>query len=361
MSNSLYLRNRLCIPIRGYNRSIIYDLGRGDYFFIPNELYDLIFPLNILDIDEIKKYDEWFELLLKEEIIFTIFKESDVEFFPDISLKYHTSYDILSLIIHNNLSIEQFDKFKDLKILNISIIIDDSKPFDSVYKFVNDVSKREVDSINLFYTGNKFKNIEKILSDLEFIPQLFSITIFNSTQENVIIGERINIIYKKQNFYEFSSISLPEKMTINMEHFTESSNFHSYFNHKVYIDDMGNIKNGLNEDKIFENIKKLDDKEFINLMNSELFRQNWGIKKDNTLICNICEFRHMCNDPRSVYISKNNFAFHKIECSYNPYISLWSNEENYRSLKELNIEISQNGELKMNEETIAEYNNTLWT
>ena len=56
--NGLFLRNQLCIPIKGYNRAIIYDINRKDYYFIANEHYKALNTNNFINFNKIRKDNE---------------------------------------------------------------------------------------------------------------------------------------------------------------------------------------------------------------------------------------------------------------------------------------------------------------
>lgn len=61
-----------CIPVKGYKRSIVYDLQRNDFSFIPNELFELLTEYKHLSITELKELypddvetiDEYYSFLI---------------------------------------------------------------------------------------------------------------------------------------------------------------------------------------------------------------------------------------------------------------------------------------------------------
>ena len=83
-----------CIQVKGYNRSIICDLQKEDYFLIPNSLYDFfngdIFELNLnnkyLD-DEKTTINQYISFLLEKNLIFEI-NENEIELFPKLDLTW---------------------------------------------------------------------------------------------------------------------------------------------------------------------------------------------------------------------------------------------------------------------------------
>jgi len=103
-----------CIPVKGASRSIVCDLQRKSFLFIPNELYEILTDHKGHSIQEIKgiyenKYDEtieeYFEFLLSQEYIFIT---DEPEKFPTLSLVWkspspinHAIIDIGSSSAHN--------------------------------------------------------------------------------------------------------------------------------------------------------------------------------------------------------------------------------------------------------------------
>ena len=68
-----------CLPVKGANRSIICDLQRAEYDFIPNSLYEILESYQFMSIDEVfqkysieykKTIEEYFEFLEQKEYIF---------------------------------------------------------------------------------------------------------------------------------------------------------------------------------------------------------------------------------------------------------------------------------------------------
>ena len=52
--SKFFLRNQLCIPVKGYNRAIIYDILRKDYFFIPKAHFHILDTDDFIDFNKIE-------------------------------------------------------------------------------------------------------------------------------------------------------------------------------------------------------------------------------------------------------------------------------------------------------------------
>lgn len=100
-----------CMPVKGYNRSIIYDLTKRKYEFIPNTLYDILttlegknwkeitslFPVQE-DIDILKEY---FRFLEQKEYIVWI-DPQQYEWFPKLTLEWDSPSEINNAIVDIN-------------------------------------------------------------------------------------------------------------------------------------------------------------------------------------------------------------------------------------------------------------------
>ncbi|GER59496.1 hypothetical protein ULMA_16040 [Patiriisocius marinus] len=341
---SKYIRNRLCIPIQGFNRAIIYDLIRNDYFFISNEIFSLINSSGIIKFENEFESTDWIDFLLSEEILFKIENDIELNNFPEVDRQFQTPFLISDVIIHDNIEVSLFSElFGKIDVRNISIIV---KHYDKtrINYIIKNISKLEVDSIHLIlieenrdYSPSDFRNLVKF-------NQVFAILLFNSSYSNYTNNnsEFFKIIEYSNSFTEYSANVYKNKLSINFDHFFEAYNYHNYFNKKIYIDNLGNIKNGLNSYDIFGNILKISKDNFINIIQSNNFQKKWSIKKKNTLICKDCEFRYMCVDPRDVKLNENsNLWFHEYECNYNPFISKWKGEQGYSNLSDSGILVTE--------------------
>ena len=74
-------------PVRGFLRSIIYDLGRGTYHFIPNEMLAFIQEIDNKGASPKKYPIEYLEFLLNNEIIFEV-EAKEIAMFPKLELIY---------------------------------------------------------------------------------------------------------------------------------------------------------------------------------------------------------------------------------------------------------------------------------
>lgn len=361
--NNFLLRNRLCFPVKGYNRSVVYDLVRNDYHLISNQAQDVINTENVilfetLNGDLVDDFSR--EILINEEILFEVKDFEDGKSFPMPNLSYQSPFHITELILSLKINIKKISQFEGVAIQNVSLI-SEYFDFEEVIFFLKQLNNIvEPQSIYLYIKNSGTYDYEEV-KKLTEIPQLLKLYLFNSEidipknhQNSVLEISNIGM-----NFSDFASYCHPEKLILNNELFFESLNYHSYYHKKIYINETGDVLHGLNASEVLSNIY---DNHFSiwKLMDSTLYKEIGAIQKMDTTVCNICEFRYMCSDPRMPSKGSNSW-YHLVECTYNPYISKWKGEEGYKSLSEIGVIINAiSGLISLDEEKLTEYNKTLW-
>lgn len=359
--NQLFLRNQLCVPIKGYNRAIIYDILRKDYFLIPKEHYAILDTNDFIQFDKIKDVEEREELidfLINEEIIFKLSTKEQKKHFTSLNRNFETPNLLTNVIIHSNIDFNFLDLVKDEYLLNLSII--SQQIDDNLFKILQKVSQLELDSIYLYIENiniEKFEEYKKLFANYNLI---FSVNFFNSKKiiNKTQLSQNIYYNFFEEEFSTYKTTLSIDKLVINTEHFLEAYNFHSYYFGKVYIDEDGIIKNGLNNQEGFGSIKSITQSQFNEIISSSNFKELGNIKKKETLVCRDCEFRYMCVDSRVPSKGKNHW-FHSSECIYNPYISKWNNEEGYLNLEESGVHISASG-CSINKEKLSKNFDKIW-
>ena len=353
-----------CIPVKGINRSLIYDLFFKKYTLIPNDLYDILkakpsgklmnLQKEISDINT-PELEEYFNFLEQEKCIF-YFDFPDQ--FPEISLIFKSPSFISNAIIEisdikNNK--EVLKMISELNIPGIALIIENDETKFKNKKNLKYLNKSSTQHIELIFKN--FIEIDEMIFDQE--PRIHIIKIFKSTFEKtqMLSNEVLKKIEYKTNHVNFD----PKiKFNINLEFFIESQLHHTYFNRKLYIGKNGEIKNAPECKEIHGYIQDVKTiKELQEIISKSAFQKYWYVHKEITDICKNCEFRHMCIDNRIPIQRTENEWFHKEECNYNPYICKWKGESNYKTLTECGV-ISNENEFSIDYNKIAEINAILW-
>jgi SPASM domain peptide maturase of grasp-with-spasm system len=330
-----------CIPVKGYSRSIIYDLYRETFDFIPNDLYDILSKYNKRELttvfgDTPKEFhhvlDEYFDFLLEKEYVLLTNRPDELACFPDLNLEWDAPATITNAII------------------DIRQPLFDQKDYSRFLKDLNDLGCTHL-QVRFFpgYNHNMALRLFEFLNDLDMLcevvipydtarppgyyinlyqhyQKIHSITVFDFHQELDF--------FKKEDYRPFSQhvhftseavtdqshcgIISPAYFSVNIPMFTESLQFNSCLNRKVAVDQFGNIKNCPSLTKSYGQINSSSLKDIVK---SDAFKECWTISKDKISICRMCEFRYMCTDCRAFVSDATDKP---LKCRYNPITCEWT-------------------------------------
>jgi SPASM domain peptide maturase of grasp-with-spasm system len=340
-----------CIFIKGYARSIIYDLGRNNFNFIPNDLFELITSNvnNISNIDNI----EYYQFLIENEYIYEIPNEFKNNF-TKLDLSWDANSLITNAVLIFHLEIEKSINHLTDKLFckHFFIIILDILHLELIYTILNKFSTSNIYTFNIVIDVKTEINYD-LLEKLSSIDRVLNIHVTdNITKLN---NEKLIKFDKhKTNFY-YNNISI-DYFNINIQLFTESQLHNTYFNRKVCIDAEGNIKNSPEHEHSFGNIKDTTIEEAIEKPG---FKDLWFIHKEMIDVCKDCEFRHMCVDACIPLQRADGSWYRSQECNYNPYICKWDDEEGYQNLASCGVVCNADG-YSIDHEKIASINQVLW-
>lgn len=355
----LYLRNQLCVPVIGFNRAVIYDLGRKDYHFISNEHYHILNTDSFIDftrISDLSERSELIDFLLNLEIIFEVASTQEEKRFPKISKALHHTNQLTHAVVHSNIHNNFIDFISQHHLQNLSII--SPQIDDKLINVMESFAHLEIDGIYLYIERFDEKSLEKYERELARQP-VFSVNFFGADRPHTKLKDNIYYNFFTENFADYQQLLTKDKLFVNQDFFLEAYNKHSYYNGKIYIDQSGNIKNGLNNLQNFGNITSMTYDEFHQIINGNSFLDLGNLNKKQTLVCQHCEFRYMCTDTR-VPEKGAKYWFHHFECVYNPFISRWNDEEGYLNLKESGITVSESG-CTINKDKLSETFNKIWS
>jgi len=208
--------------------------------------------------------------------------------------------------------------------------------------------------------GKYSKNINNELLEnlMKHNSRITYVLSYESPNDEIISPTHVrgNIVYySKPISYDECYIN-PESLIINMSLYTESLHYNTFYNRKLCIDKNGNFKNYFTQKESFGNIfsDKIED-----VILNKSFQKIWKVKKDFIDVCKECEFRYMCVDSRFPIFRTKNSYYHTKECSYNPYICKWNNEEGYIPVASCGTFSKETGFVP-SQEKIALLNQQIW-
>jgi hypothetical protein len=347
---------------KGFNRSIVFNSNNGDYFFIPNDLAYLI--------EKTRTIDEWFNIISIEEqnikfdrkiidnyINFLYLKNCilnvDTKFIEsfksiDLNIESCSSINILDINLSNNITINQINRF--LEINNIqNIIIRCNNEIDLLFEYLKHIYCVNNIELVLEFTYYNKEFIEKVL---DFNKNVFKFIFYNSDISDLQYldrGHNYQILFlQERNVFKKNFI-------FNLKFYLESQNFHSFYNKRLYLNELG-VLNFYNESE--------NDLETFSILKFQDFKFNykstvWSTPIKNILICRDCEFNSFCYNKFIPKLNKDNFFYIEEDCGYNPYISKFIGENGYKSLNESGV-ISNYYGFTIDYRKIEKLNSELW-
>ncbi|QSB25387.1 grasp-with-spasm system SPASM domain peptide maturase [Flavobacterium sp. CLA17] len=341
-----------CIPVKGFNRSIICDTKSNQYYFIPNGLYAILETYNGKSIAAVKKafqneYDaiieEYFDFLIQNQLIFF---NPNPELFPRMSMEWNTPSLITNIIIDYDEIIHDFSalvpQFEKLKCsyLQLRFYRNCSLEYLNSIDGLLKKEKSRIVSVDFILPFDESFTIEELNILLAENSRIHSIILFNSPCDKSYEPVHQNMGYVmmvKRNVSneKHCGIINAEYFYSNIKLFSESQQYNTCLNKKLAIDKNGNIKNCPSMPESFGNIKDITLEEGLNNPN---FKKYWNITKDQITVCKDCEFRHICTDCRAYIEDPDNNIYSKpLKCGYDPYTNQWS-EWSTNPLKQRGIE-----------------------
>lgn len=325
-----------CFATRGFLRSVIIDTQRLDFYFIPNELYEILTGNDKVLFPEIlKRYGKENEDTINEYVSFLL--EKDLAFFTTepnafskISCEWINPRRISNAIIdidesstyNINEIVKELDEL-DCESLQIRIFCQKTFEFyDSLSNILNKTKQLKTVEIIMPY-NYKFTaetNYTSILRKSLIINRLI---IFNSPYNSEIFDEIGSILYfTKCNIdnEDHCGNILKEYFTTDLENIIEGLKYNTCLNKKVSIDRFGNIKNCPSMKNSFGKVGKTS---IIDILKDPVFTNVWNINKDQIKICKDCEFRSICTDCRAYLQTPSDIYSKPLKCAYNPYTAIW--------------------------------------
>ncbi len=329
--------------VNGYNRTLLYDLNRGEDYFVPNGFDNFIDKIERKDSEEKNALSAsektWVDFLIKKDMIIEVPENIHQQFKP-LDLSWDSPHAIRTTCAYNNAYLDDILLFLNETLCRQLVL------------FCDNAVNLNSSLIRIFENSN-LTNLDIITAvklDAEYIIELKSLfPIIGNVHYEQFKGSRVD---ENKNHSPYFIINTP--------YFSESKKFNTYFNRKAFFDKKGNLMSTKNSREIFGNISELKSTKSIDkVLNTSEFKKYWEVGKALLDICKDCELRHKCIDNRVPSPRKDGNWFHQEECNYNPYICKWKGEEGYQSLSKCGV-VSDENEFSINHEKIAEINKHLW-
>jgi Predicted Fe-S oxidoreductases len=337
-----------CIPVKGFCRSVIVDVLRHRFHFIPNSLFNILTQYKNKSIEQIiEKFEnseipilnDYFNYLQEQELIFPI-EQFARQKFPDLSLSWDfpslCSNSIIDIAKDSQYNIDKaLQKLSSIGCFHLQIRVFDEISIQELKALINKATDLSFRTIQILVNKKKEESIDNYVQMMKDNWKIAKLEIFNAKENKIfpVIGlycMAISYSRKLQNTDQCGQI-MSDYFAVSMDHITESQHFNSCLNRKICIDKKGEVKNCPSMEKNFGHINDLD---LSKLLQNKEFTKLWMIRKDDIDVCKDCEFRYICTDCRCFIKDSNNIFSQPDKCKYNPYIAKWEKSEGYITVDE---------------------------
>jgi SPASM domain peptide maturase of grasp-with-spasm system len=334
-NNDYFILYSCCIPVEGASRSLVCDLQRGTYYFIPNALCEILKDVRNKTVSAIKAeydhqyddvIDEYFAFLSKNELGFWC---DDPALFPPLDLSWESPVEIANAIIDiDHTSTHDFSRvFEGLSKLgckSLQLRFFAAVSGKRLEEILNLLENSPLRSIELFLPYSDEWQKKKVERLMLFHQLIFRVYIHSApfTRQYPLKTFAKTIFYTRERLESAGQCGWisPQYFSINMDCFTEAREYNTCLNKKIAVDVQGNIKNCPSMKKAFGNIK---DVALADVLKNPEFKKLWTINKDTIEVCKDCEFRYFCVDCRAFLCDGNNPHSKPLKCRYNPYEAAW--------------------------------------
>ncbi len=326
-----------CFLVKGFTRTMIFDISKRRIFFVNNSYYDLIenyrnhtigsILIRLENQDDIKEYSKFIDYILKNDLGAIV---DDIKRFPKINIEWDAPYDILNAIIDIRNKIHPFKKiFYELDQLNcpyIQIRVYRSISAKELNVILSDTKNCNFRHIELILKSNNEHSYNEYIEILQQFP-LCSI-VFHSQKKSIsdAVIQKLRLYgiqFTAQEIISNECCGIINKESLalrDLQGFIENMKYNSCLNRKISIDEEGNIKNCPSMKYSFGHIEKISLQK---IYNREDFTKVGQITKDQIDVCKDCEYRYVCSDCRAIVSEPNNLYSKPKKCGYDPYKGKW--------------------------------------
>lgn len=333
-----------CIPVKGARRSVICDLQRNSFRFIPNDLFKILVEHRGRTLSDIKaaynnecdaEIDEYFDFLISEEFGFWC---QDPDNFPPLDLSWEPPERISNAIIDIDAESEHdlnkiFEELDDLGCKALEVRFFCACKASDLRKVLEYTRFGRLRSIHLL-AGYTDDLRERALEELgtEF-PRVSSFVIHSAPEVRRVDLEGIGVtVHYRTEIIDSPACCgkvHPGYFIVNIETFAEAQKHNTCLNRKIAVDVRGDIRNCPSLPKTFGNSRQVS---LHSALAQRDFKELWLINKDSVEVCKDCEFRYICTDCRAYLVDKDDQLSKPRKCNYDPYTAEW-NPVNYGSPK----------------------------
>jgi SPASM domain peptide maturase of grasp-with-spasm system len=324
-----------CVPVKGARRSVVCDIQRGSYFFIPNGLYEILTEHGGKTLEAIRAaygpedhatIDQYFAYLEEKEAGFWC---DDPSRFPALDLSWEAPERISNAIIDVGPEFEQpfaelLAQLDDLGCQAVQVRFFRRCTLLELEALLGACSKGRLRSVEILVAHTPELSPSGLESVCRAHPRLLRLTVYGAPMTEIVplrgLGVSIWYLEDKLDSPACCGEVHPAYFVANIQLFSEAQRFNTCLNRKLSVDQHGYIRNCPSMPKSHGHVR---DTSLHAALARREFRDLWQVNKDQIDVCRDCEFRYICTDCRA-YIAEPQDRFSKpSKCTYDPYAAKW--------------------------------------
>jgi len=338
MTEPFFLLFACCVPVRGARRSVVCDLQRQCFHFIPNGLYEILTEHSGATVAEIKQrydheydeeIDEYFEFLLRHELGFWCGDPAGRERFPALDLTWETPERITNAILDvDERSAHDFAKIlgelDDLGCKALEVRCFHRPALGELRALLDSARYGRLRSIDLLAGYSPELSPEALESLVKDCRRLSSLVIHSAPESRTVVLDRsgVAVRYRRERIDSPRCCGQihPGYFALDVETFSEAQKHNTCLNRKISVDARGEIRNCPSLPKSYGNVGETS---LHAALAQRDFSALWTINKDQIAVCKDCEFRYICTDCRAYLKEEGDLYAKPSKCTYDPYTAEW--------------------------------------
>jgi SPASM domain peptide maturase of grasp-with-spasm system len=324
-----------CLPVKGARRSVICDLQRQSFHFIPNGLYEILTEHAGETIEQIKsfyehEYDEeidgYFDFLQAHELGFWC---SDPSRFPPLDLTWEAPERITNAIVdvdarsaHDYAKI--LGELDDLGCKALEVRFFHSCRLDELRAVLEAARYGRLRSIDLLAGWGPELTPEALAELVREHRRVSSVVIHSAPERRRLEPQRTGVTIEHRTEVIDSPRCCgqvhPGYFVVDLETFAEGQRHNTCLNRKISVDARGEIRNCPSLGRSFGNVREVS---LHSALAQRDFTALWSINKDRIDICKDCELRYVCTDCRAYLSDAADLYSKPSKCTYDPYTAEW--------------------------------------
>lgn len=345
--------------VPGYNRTALLDLSREKILFLPNDFAEVLQKMNgkthleeTLELHFPENHLEYLQFIEENELGFHCTPKESKRF-DLLPLEWKNPAIITNAIVEvgDDINLDHFRWLAALGCQNLELQVVSEIGLIKTLEFLNDSICKNI--VLVYKNPSQFKLQHATINKRVNETHVFEATAISVSDSTVFFHP---YAYEQRGLVPSSTSFLAVNLTL----YLESIGHNVFLHRKLFIDRFGNIKNAPETSKtIHKGNQAIDLNELTKRIKSDEFTNLWNLPKSEIDVCSDCEFRHSCVCMRIPKQRPDKTWYYPVECDYNPYLSKWKNERNYRNLMDSGV-VCTGKEMKIDQDKLAKEFDEVW-